>query len=61
MSQWLKAAGAFVNDTDDPPTHGDFHAVWGDGAGNAFAVGGNYITLTKAGTVPNGVVARFGN
>jgi len=52
-------SGDFVDDTEKPPLFGDLHAVWGDGAGNAFAVGGNYVALTSAQVKPRGVVARY--
>ena len=38
----------------------DLHAVWGDGRGGAFAVGGNYMMLGSPGTKPRGAVLRFG-
>ena len=57
----LDPSGAFQNDTDSPVLFGDLHAVWGDGRGNAIAVGGNYVALTSPGTAPKGVVVRYGN
>jgi hypothetical protein len=50
----LDAAGTFQNDTDTPMLFGDLHAVWGDGRGNAVAVGGNYVALTDPTVVPKG-------
>jgi hypothetical protein len=52
--------GRFTNDTDAPPLFGDLHAVWGDGHGNAVAVGGNYVALTGTGVQPKGIVVRYG-
>jgi len=57
----LDTAGKFTNDTDAPPLFGDLHAVWGDGRGNAVAVGGNYVALTSPDVQPRGVVVRYGN
>jgi len=53
--------GNFRNDTDSPALFGDLHAVWGDGQGNAVAVGGNYVALTRPDVAPRGVVVRYGN
>jgi hypothetical protein len=53
-------SGAFTNDTDRPALFGDLHAVWADGQGNALAVGGNYVALTNASTVPAGLVVSYG-
>jgi len=54
-------SGHFTNDTDVPPFFGDLHAVWGDGRGNAWAVGGNYVALTSPGVQPKGIVLRYGD
>jgi hypothetical protein len=54
-------SGHFTNDTDAPPFFGDLHAVWGDGRGNAWAVGGNYVALTSADVTPKGLVLRYGD
>jgi hypothetical protein len=56
----LDASGRFQNDTDAPALFGDLHAVWGDGRGNAVAVGGNYVALTSPDVAPKGVVVRYG-
>jgi hypothetical protein len=55
------ASGAFANDTDAPALFGDLHAVWGDGRGDAVAVGGNYVALTAPGVRPKGIVVRYGH
>ncbi len=55
------SSGGFTNDTDAPPFFGDLHAVWGDGRGNALAVGGNYVALTTPGVEPKGLVLRYGD
>jgi hypothetical protein len=55
------ASGAFRDDTDSPPLFGDLHAVWGDGRGNALAVGGNYVALAQPGVAAKGVVVRYGD
>lgn len=52
-------SGDFHDGTDQEPTPADLHAVWGDGAGNAIAVGGNYVALSAPGVVPSGVVLRY--
>jgi hypothetical protein len=57
----LDVAGKFQNDTDHPMLFGDLHAVWGDGRGNAVAVGGNYVGLTDPTVVPKGLVIRYGD
>jgi hypothetical protein len=57
----LDAAGSFRNDTDSPPLFGDLHSVWGDGQGNAVAVGGNYVALTSPEVEPRGLLVRYGN
>jgi hypothetical protein len=51
---------SFTDDTTSPPLFGDLHAVWGDGHGDAIAVGGNYVALTSQGVQPKGIVARYG-
>jgi len=55
------AAGRFQDDTQSPPLFGDLHAVWGDGQGNALAVGGNYVALANAGVDPKGIIVRYGD
>jgi len=54
------STGNFTDDTDAPALFGDLHAVWGDGKGNAFAVGGNYVALTSQSVKPKGIVAHYG-
>ncbi len=54
------SSATFTDDTDAPSLFGDLHAVWGDGLGNAVAVGGNYVALTTQGVKPKGIVARYG-
>ena len=54
------SSGNFADDTEAPALFGDLHAVWADGNGNAFAVGGNYVALTSQGVEPKGIVARYG-
>jgi hypothetical protein len=38
----------------------DLHATWSDGAGNTWAVGGDWLTPPRAGVVRTGVLARHG-
>jgi hypothetical protein len=57
----LDATGHFQNDTEAPALFGDLHAVWGDGSGNAIAVGGNYVALTSPDVAPKGAIVRYGN
>jgi hypothetical protein len=54
------SSSTFVDDTASPALFGDLHAVWGDGHGDAIAVGGNYVALTSQGVKPKGIVARYG-
>jgi hypothetical protein len=56
----LDESGRAHNDTDAPALFGDLHAVWADGAGNALAVGGNYVALTDPAALPKGIVVRYG-
>jgi hypothetical protein len=54
------SSDTFADETDSPPLFGDLHGVWGDGNGNAVAVGGNYVALTAQGVKPKGIVVRYG-
>lgn len=40
--------------------HGDLHAVWGDGSGAFWAVGGDFVSSPKPDKARNGVIARYG-
>jgi hypothetical protein len=51
--------GAWVDDFLSEP-HGDLHAVWSDGKGTYWAVGGNFVTPANAGAPREGIVARYG-
>lgn len=53
------SSAAIADDTDRGGVTGDLHAVWADGRGNAWAVGGNYMSLATPGTKPIGVIARY--
>lgn len=55
-----RVAGAFVDDFSRAP-HGDLHAVWADGAGAYWAVGGDFVSKPKPDAARNGVVARYGS
>lgn len=51
--------GAWVDDFLSEP-HSDLHAVWADGQGVYWAVGGNFVTPTNVGAPRKGIVARYG-
>lgn len=55
-----RVAGKFVDDFTSAP-HGDLHAVWADGAGAYWAVGGDFVSKPKPDAARNGVVARYGS
>lgn len=52
-------AGAWEDDFAKDP-HGNLHAVWGDGAGSYWAVGGDFFSTPKPDVPRNGIVARYG-
>jgi hypothetical protein len=52
-------AGAWLDDFTVPP-HADLHAVWADGAGTYWAVGGAFVASSQPGAAREGIVARFG-
>lgn len=52
-------AGTWEDDfTKDP--HGNLHAVWGDGEGSYWAVGGDFFSTPKPNVARNGIIARYG-
>lgn len=52
--------GAWVDEFAAQP-HGDMHAVWADGAGAFWAVGGDFLSKAAPGMPRKGLVARFGS
>jgi hypothetical protein len=52
-------AGMWTNDFALAP-HGDLHAVWADGEGSYWAVGGDFISKATPNTARNGTIARYG-
>jgi len=50
--------GQWVNEFDSEP-YTNLHAVWADGQGAFWAVGGDFLTGPKDGAKREGVVARF--
>jgi len=52
-------AGAWIDEFDVEPFTG-LHAVWADGAGTFWAVGGDFVSGAAAGKPREGVVARYG-
>ena len=56
--RWRLADGAWRDECAREPPLADLHAVWGDGAGGAFAVGGNY--MTECGSACMGVIEHYG-
>lgn len=59
--KWRRPAGkGWVEDSNAPP-QGDLHAVWVDGDGSAWAVGGNYLSASASATLPRrGIIAHYG-
>ena len=55
----IDASGAFHDDSETPALAGDLHAVWADENGDALAVGGNYVALTRPDVAPKGIVVRY--
>jgi hypothetical protein len=51
--------GSWVDEFDKEP-FGDMHAVWADGAGAFWAVGGDFYGKPAPGMPRKGLVARFG-
>ena len=51
--------GAWVNEFASEP-HADLHAVWAEGGGVFWAVGGDFLTRPDPGVRRRGVVARYG-
>lgn len=51
--------GEWVDDFLSEP-YADLHAVWADGQGAYWAVGGNFIGPTNPGAPRKGIVARYG-
>lgn len=51
--------GAWRDDFLEVP-NGDMHAVWGDGQGSFWTVGGDFIGKPSPGTRRKGLVGRFG-
>lgn len=51
-------SGAWVDDFEAAP-HGDLHAVWADGLGTFWAVGGSFVSKSEPGASRQGIVARF--
>jgi len=51
--------GEWTDELADEP-YGDMHAVWADGAGAFWAVGGDFFSKPAAGMPRKGLVARFG-
>lgn len=51
--------GAWVDELAVEP-YGDMHAVWADGAGAFWAVGGDFFSKPAPGMPRKGLVARFG-
>lgn len=51
--------GAWIDDLVDEP-YSDLHAVWADGEGAYWAVGGEFISKPSPGKPRKGVIARYG-
>jgi hypothetical protein len=54
-----RVGGAWIDDFIADP-HQDLHAAWTPGGGEAWAVGGDFVTGPKPGATRVGVVARYG-
>jgi hypothetical protein len=53
------ANGAWIDDFALDP-HTDLHGAWADGAGDYWAVGGNFVSAAAPGVSRQGVIARYG-
>jgi len=51
--------GQWIDDFLSEP-HADLHAVWAEGDGAYWAVGGNFVGPSSAGASREGIVARYG-
>lgn len=51
--------GAWIDEFTKEP-HGDLHAVWAEGEGVYWAVGGDFLTKATPGARRRGLVARYG-